>query len=105
MGKNFCQAEKDAVNSKTKKEITQALIKKAVGFEASETVEEFAEADGEVRLVNKKVTTKLVPPDVSAAKLLLDLEEESGAISSLSDEELEQEKQKLLKLLKEKLKK
>ncbi|MBQ7373334.1 MAG: hypothetical protein IJW64_02075 [Clostridia bacterium] len=92
------------MNSKTKKEITDALKKKAVGFDTFETVEEFAESDGEIRLVKKKVTKKTVPPDVSAVKLLLDIDGESSPISSLSDEELEKERAKLIKILEGKLK-
>ena len=90
------------MNSKTKKEITQALIKKAVGFDSQETVEEFVETEGEVRLLKRKVTTKAVPPDVSAVKLLLDLEGEEKEIFQLSDEELEAERKRLLKILEDK---
>ena len=92
------------MNSKTKKEITEALKKKAVGFDTFETVEEFTESDGEIKLVKRKVTKKTVPPDVSAVKLLLDIEGESSPISSLSDEELEKERAKLIKFLEGKLK-
>ena len=92
------------MNSKTKKEITEALKKKAVGFDTFETVEEFTESDGEIKLVKRKVTKKTVPPDVSAVKLLLDIEGESSPISSLSDEALENERAKLIKFLEGKLK-
>lgn len=51
--------------------------------------------DGELKLVKRKVTKRDIPPDIKAVKLLLDGKEE------LSDEELEEEKQKLLKMLKE----
>ena len=64
------------MNDKTKKQLSNALLKKAIGFDSTETVEEFAENDGEVRLTKRKVTTKAVPPDVSAVKLLLDMQEE-----------------------------
>ncbi len=53
--------------------------------------------DGEYKLVKRKVTTREIPPDIKAVKLLLD----GGGDENLSDEELEEEKQKLLKLLKE----
>ena len=89
------------MNLKTKKQIQNALVKKAVGFDTQETVEEFVETDGEVKLVKRKVTTKSVPPDVSAVKLLLDMGDESENITSLSDEELEREKKRLLKMLEE----
>ena len=53
--------------------------------------------DGEDKLVKRKVTTREIPPDIKAVKLLLD----GGNDEAFSDEELEEEKQRLLKLLKE----
>jgi hypothetical protein len=85
--------------------LSNALLKKAIGFDSTETVEEFAENDGEVRLTKRKVTTKVVPPDVSAVKLLLDMQEGEGDILSLSDDELEKERLRLMKILEEKKKK
>ncbi|MBD5583857.1 MAG: hypothetical protein HDQ88_02135 [Clostridia bacterium] len=58
-------------------------------------VEEFTLEDGELKLVKRKVTKRDVPPDIKAVKLLLDGKEE------LSDEELEAEKERLLKMLNE----
>lgn len=78
-------------------DINSALLKKALGFDAKEVVEEYAmDDDGEVKLSKKKVTTKCVPPDVSALKMLL---ERNTPISAYTDEELEAEKQRLLSLL------
>lgn len=54
--------------------------------------------DGEYKLVKRKVTTREIPPDIKAVKLLLD----GGSDENFTDEELEEEKQRLLKLLKEK---
>ena len=75
--------------------VKHALIKCATGLSASETVEEFAVQDGELKLVKKKVTKREIPPDIKAVKLLMDGREQ------LTDEELEAEKQKLLDMLKE----
>ncbi len=58
-------------------------------------VEEFTLEDGELKLVKKKVTKREIPPDIKAVKLLL---EERG---EATDEELEEEKRKLLNLLNE----
>ena len=74
-----------------------ALAKCDVGLSASEVVEEFAEVDGEFKLVKKKVTRREIPPDIKAVKMLM----ESQAVAPLSDEELEREREKLLKMLKE----
>ena len=84
----------------TEKEINGALIKKALGYDAQEIVEEYAEKDdGEIRLLKKKVTTKNVPPDITALKILMDGHEKQ--VTEMTDEELFEEKMRLLNLLKE----
>ncbi len=50
-------------------------------------------------MVKKKVVLKNVPPDVSAVKLLVELEGDED-LKNLSDDELEKEKIRLLELLK-----
>lgn len=52
-------------------------------------------------MIKRKVVLKPVPPDVSALKLLKEFESESDNIKSLTDEELEKEKIRLIKLLEE----
>ena len=95
-------AEKEGLmDEKTRREIENALKKRAVGYDTEETVEEFSENDGEVVLTKRKVTKKSVPPDISAAKLLLDMDEGETDLSALSDEQLKEEKNRLLKLLEE----
>lgn len=79
-------------------ELEQALKKCAVGFDTGETVEEFAVQDGELRLIKRKVTRRDIPPDIKAVKMLLDGRRDESA---MTDEELEAEKLKLLKMLKE----
>ena len=52
---------------KEKEDINRALMKKALGYTAEETVEEYSmKEDGEVLLSKKKVTKKNVPPDITA---------------------------------------
>ena len=86
-------------NGLDEQDIKQALLKKAIGYDTTEVVEEFALVDeGEVKLTKRKVTTKSVPPDITALKLLMD-ENASVPISQMTDEQLEQEKQRLLNLL------
>ncbi len=77
-----------------------ALIKKALGYDATEIVEEYVSGEeGEIKLTKKKVTKKNVPPDITALKILMENNEKS--VESLTDEELENEKKRLLELLKE----
>ena len=74
--------------------LKEALYKCATGLSASETVEDFTMDDsGELKLVKRKVTKRDIPPDIKAVKLLIDERGEP------TDEELEEEKRKLLKLL------
>ncbi len=77
-----------------------ALIKKALGYDATEVVEEYVSDDvGEIKLTKKKVTKKNVPPDLTALKMLI--EETDEPVASMTDEQLEKEKQRLLELLKD----
>ncbi len=85
--------------------IRKALLKRALGYDTSEIVEEYAKNEDDMTVVRKKVTTKNVPPDISAAKLLLDdIEKDKNDYSDFTDEQLEAEKTRLLDLIKEKCK-
>ena len=77
---------------KTRDEILDAVVRRACGYEAKETVEEYAVVDGSLELVKRKITTKDVPPDIAAAKLIID----GGDVSDLTDEQLQAEKERLL---------
>ena len=79
-------------------ELKEALLKRALGYDSDEIVEEYGFSEGEAVLVKRKVTKKQVPPDIQAAKILLEDEPE---LSTLSDDELENEKRRLLLFLKE----
>lgn len=83
-----------------KDKINEAIAKKAVGYNALEVVEEYQDEAGVLKLTKKKVTKKHFPPDTQAAKMVMEQLPEKG-ISDMTDEELEFEKQRLLKLLKE----
>lgn len=75
------------------------LLKKAKGYEAIETVQEFAfDEEGNKRLLKEKVSTKSVPPDISAIKTYMELTD--SEIYSMSNNELVAEKERLIKTLK-----
>ncbi len=79
--------------------IMKSLLKKATGYTYDEIVEEYVVRDeGEIALAKRKVTSKHCPPDSTAMKTYLELNQEKD-ISSFDDETLEKEKQRLLKLL------
>ncbi len=82
------------------KDLKDALIKKALGYDATEIIEEYVAGDeGEIKLSKRKVTKKNVPPDITAIKMLI--EEGGKSVKEMSDEELNEEKQRLLNLLSE----
>ncbi len=79
-------------------DLRAAIVKRALGYDSTEIIEEYTEGEqGQVKLVKRKVTTKNVPPDTAALKLLLD--DCSAPITDLSDEQLEAERLRLLKTL------
>ena len=89
-------------NVKAEEVLKKTLLKKAKGFVVEEIVEEFGfNEDGKMVLTKKKVTTKEIAPDSNAIKYLLELENlNSNRFSNMTDEELKQEKIKLLNLIK-----
>lgn len=93
---------KDEENKFNDEKTIKAIIKRALGYDSKEIVEEYVKGEeGEIVLSKKKVTIKNVPPDVSALKILLDLDKSKDE-SEMTDKELDEEIEKLLLLLKEK---
>ena len=97
MKENMGEKKKDV---KKEEKIGEALLKVALGYQVAEVTEEYAEVDGELKLTKRKRTKKDIPPDLKAVQLLLASKIESD-MAAWTDEELETERQKLLKELKE----
>ena len=89
-------------NIKNKKELKQALLDKALGYTTKEVVEEYGYSGEDFVLQKRKTSTKSYPPDLSALQILLEGGSEIDEVETISDEELNIEKEKLIKLLKEK---
>ena len=81
--------------------LAKSLLKKAMGYTVNEVVEEYVQEEDEMKLVKKKITTKHIPPDISAARALLEkcLDTDEDELRNLSDEELEQMRLGLIKEL------
>ncbi len=79
--------------------IGEALLKVALGYQIAEVTEEYAEVDGALKLTKRKKTKKDIPPDLKAVQILLSSDDEE--YGSWSDEDLEKERKRLLKTLKE----
>lgn len=82
------------MTEKDKKKLRDGIVKKAVGYEAVETQEEYALQDGEMQLVKRKVTVRDVPPDLAALKLLLGEDESEEDVRR---EDIEAEREALTK--------
>lgn len=92
------------MDSLKEKQLEEALVKRAVGYEIEEVIEEFSVDENKVQnLVKKKRSTKHFPPDISAIKILLSYygEKTFDELNGLSDEELLAERDKLLKEIQE----
>ncbi len=88
------------MEKKDEEKLEEALIKKAIGFNHDEVIEEYAiDEQGEVKLIKKKVTKKFSPPDIPAIKMLFENFNKEVPLEKLSDKELKKEKQRLLKEL------
>ena len=85
-------------------QLKQALLKKALGYDVDEIVEEYtADENGNAILSKRKITKKYNPPDINALKFLLEQGELSDdEISKMTDKELKENMNRLLQLLKEK---
>lgn len=77
--------------------IIDAVRKVALGYSLEEVTEEYGVENGELKLVKRRETRKDVPPDLKAVKILIGEKD----YSLLSDEELEEEKNRLLAQLQE----
>lgn len=83
-----------------KEQIVNALRKKALGFDHDEIVEEYVcTEEGEIKLAKRKITKKFIPPDIPAAKILLGQFEKQLDFSVLTDEQLKEEKKRLMEEL------
>jgi len=85
-----------------KKKLEKALLDKALGYTTQEVVEEYGFSGDEFVLQKRKTSTKSYPPDLSALQILLENKGGDEYFENMTDEELENEKQRLLKLIKEK---
>lgn len=82
-------------------ETAKAIKKLVKGFCLKEVVEEYvADANGNMQLSKQKISKKIVPPNTDILKMLYKGEEQKVSFESWSDEDLEKEKQRLLKILK-----
>lgn len=92
----------DMIDKKNQKKIKQALLDKAIGYTTQEITEEYGISGDEFVLQKRKMSTKSYPPDLSALQMLMGEDNTDNKLMNLTSEQLEQEKVRLIKLLKEK---
>ena len=90
------------MKNKDKVAIQKAILNKALGCTTQEVIEEYGLAGEGFVLQKRKTSTKSYPPDLSALQMLIASGDNINKYAELSDEELEQEKVRLIKLLEEK---
>ena len=84
-----------------RKKIKELLLKAAKGYQVNEVTVEYSEVNGQMQVTKRKEIKKEVPGDLKALQLLIESEHMgSGGFSDWSDEELDKEKERLLKQLK-----
>lgn len=83
-----------------KQDVMSTLLKRAMGYTVEEIVEEYAGDERGGELIKRKVTTKPVPPDVTALKTYIELSRQDDGYASMTDSELESEKQRLINEIK-----
>ena len=79
--------------------LTRILLKKAKGYAYKERTDEYVVVDGVKQLVKSKIVTKRAHPDVNALKALITLTEDSADVTKMTDEQLQVEKLRLIRLL------
>ena len=80
--------------------LIRILLKKAKGYLIKETTDEYVvDEDGDKKLVKSKVVTKRAAPDVTACKILLEADVADVDFADMSDEQLQAERDRLIRLL------
>ena len=86
---------------KYRQKLEKSIIKKALGYRYKEVIMEYSIGEDGEKLSKKKVTTKYVPSDISAVKLLLDSLNVASDVDleNLTDAELKAEIKKAMDML------
>ena len=91
------------MNNKDLEKIDNALFSRAIGFSQDEITEEFAMVENELTLIKKKRNVKYYPPELKAIEMLMGKYAitNDNMYKDYSLEQLTEEKESLLKQLKE----
>lgn len=85
-----------------KQKISDALLKRALGYTVQEVNEEYNFIDDEPVLSKRKKSVKHYPPDLSAIQYILNNSNQFQELESFTIKELEKERTKILNSLKDK---
>ena len=81
--------------------LDEALFNRAIGFSKDEVVEEYGMVEDKLTLIKKKLNSKYYPPELKAIEMLMEKYNlnNDNMYDNYNLQELEQEKERLLKLL------
>lgn len=79
--------------------LVSVLLKKAKGYSYKEKTDEYNVVEGKKVLIKSRVVTKRALPDLSAIKVLLELDDGTVNFADMTDEQLRAEKLRLISLL------
>lgn len=85
----------------SRQQLMDAVMKKALGYTIEEVNEEYVVNNDELVLSKRKTNKKVQPPDMSALQFLIQNTKDEGEFDNMTDEELINEKMRLLTQLKE----
>ena len=90
------------MKQKDLEKVDDALFSRAIGFSKDEVTEEYSIVDDKLTLVKKKLNSKYYPPELKAIEMVMEKYglDKDDMYEKFNLVELEEEKNKLIKLLK-----
>ena len=91
------------MKQKDLEKLDDALFNRAIGFTKDEVTEEYSMVEDKLTLIKKKLNSKYYPPELKAIEMVMEKYglNSDNMYSKYDLSELEKEKERLIKLLKE----
>ena len=91
------------MRQKDLEKVDDALFNRAIGFSKDDITEEYSMVDDKLTLIKKKLNSKYYPPELKAIEMVMEKYglDKDDTYEKYNLVELEEEKNKLIKLLKD----